>query len=532
MRIPTATLLSLSPALLLLPAVAGCAAYRPDLTCPKQGGPSWTEVASPHFVVQTDLPEKRSREIVAELELSRAALTSVLGAPSDDAAAAIEVIVFERDRDYEAATRDLDSAGLYFSKLPSDVEEQRVVVARGGLDEPTRFLLQHELVHEIVRRRTARLPWWLDEGLADTFATVQVEGNTVLVGEPRAGGDFWENAYEHSSYAPRLWKHWFPVDEAPKLAFLLHTNRSFVSGSGRQSLYYAAARKLVHVLRGDVEPSFKPRFSAMLSALMSGTAGAEAFAKAYEGVSTDSLEGAYDKYLLDHREYIETLLFTPPPPAPVKARTLPEAEVHALWARLRSQDSQGAVEEELARGLSESPGDPALLYVKVASRLRSNPKTLSEADVQALRRADPYNPHYLMLQIESRFLQMKGRDATSFTSDERSEMAALVNLLTRVATSPRQRSVSEAFFAADGQIEAARARGEAIVKANPSCGICLQIHAEVLLSAGAAEGALDAAERALALLPEGQSDAHLKDLIKRAKAAEKEPAPRSPPTPR
>ncbi len=78
MRIPTATLLSLSPALLLLPAVAGCAAYRPDLTCPKQGGPSWTEVASPHFVVQTDLPEKRSREIVAELELSRAALTSVL----------------------------------------------------------------------------------------------------------------------------------------------------------------------------------------------------------------------------------------------------------------------------------------------------------------------------------------------------------------------------------------------------------------------------------------------------------------------
>lgn len=111
-------------------------------------------------------------------------------------------------------------------------------------------------------------------------------------------------------------------------------------------------------------------------------------------------------------------------------------------------------------------------------------------------------------------------------------MAALVNLLTRVATSPRQRSVSEAFFAADGQIEAARARGEAIVKANPSCGICLQIHAEVLLSAGAAEGALDAAERALALLPEGQSDAHLKDLIKRAKAAEKEPAPRSPPTPR
>jgi hypothetical protein len=349
-----------------------------------------------------------------------------------------------------------------------------------------------------------------------------------VVGEPPAGGDFWENLYEAGSYAPRLWKYWYPVVEAPKLDFLLHTNGSFVWSAGRERLYYAAAWKLVHVLRGDVESTFRPRFSAMLSALMSGTPGEEAYTQAYRGAPIGSVAAAYDKYLLDHHEYMETLPFTPPPPASVKARPLPDAEVHAIWARLERQIGEGVAEDELARGLSHNPDAPALLYVKASIRLAASKVSTVEADIAALRRVDPYNPRYLLLHIMSFLGRRDNSKLASFTPDEASELSALTTLLTRIATSPFQRAISMVFFAYAGQIEAALARGEALVKANPSCEVCLSAYAETLLVAGAPGKARDAAERALALLEDGQSDPDLKKLIQRAKAAENKTAPPRP----
>src|SRR5262245_60062682 len=121
----------------------GCLANRPALTCPGKGGPAWIQVRSPHFVVKTDLPAETAKRIALDVETSRAALIAAMGAPPDDAATPVEVVVFERHRDFEPIGRDWP-AGFFSARLEGELEMQPVIVMAGGLDAASRTTLQHE----------------------------------------------------------------------------------------------------------------------------------------------------------------------------------------------------------------------------------------------------------------------------------------------------------------------------------------------------------------------------------------------------
>lgn len=512
-------------------AALGCAANRPELTCPRAGGPAWTEVKSPHFTVKTDLSEAAARRMTEEVEAAREALLAALGAQADDGAAPVELVVFERDGDMDRTTGRPNLGGYFTAQLPSDVELQRVVVTAGGLDEETTLTLQHELTHEIVRRRTARVPWWLSEGLAETFSTVRVDGKELVIGEPPPRSDFWEASYNVMDMSFRVPKAFFSLAQAPSLDQILATDGHSFESDSSAPIHYAAAWKLVHVLRGDTNPSWAPRFATMMADLMKGTDGFDAFAHAYKGVLFSEISAAYQAYLPDHTEHPTTVAYAAPPAPALTARRLSDGEVHGLWARLATAGAAQLAAAELEKGFADDPESVELRYVRASIRTLAKDGPTPLEDIRVLRKKAPDDPRYLLLDLVSTMTSRLGR--AEISDDQRAEILALGARLREIGTSPAQRAMSLQAFVTTANYEEAISLGAKTVRADPSCGLCFTGYASALLEAGRPSEALEAARNALALLPERATGSHLRtirEIIARSEAEQKRaaPAPASP----
>lgn len=509
-------------------ATTGCQANRPPLTCPGKGGPAWVQVRSPHFVVQTDLPVETAREIAADVETSRAALIAAMGAPPDDAAVPVQVVVFGRLADFEVIG-PASASGVFSARLWADFELQPLIVTEGGLDYASRTTLQHELVHHIVRRRTTRIPWWLDEGLAELYSTLRVEDGEIIVGEPPKDADFWEQVYVLTEWQPAVSKLWIPVGHAPSLDRLLSVDRIAVDESGARSTHYAASWKLMHALRGHTDGRLAPRFSAMMAALMSGTDGAVAFARAYKGILMSEISDRYEKLLTDHREYPRRMPFESPKRIELSAAVLGDDEVHALWARLLASFAGGQVspDEEIERGLAETPGSPHLLHARACVLLQQGRAAEAKKDIRLLLQADASNPRNLLLDlqlaIDAYSEAMNAKDPAA-RQVRRRELASRVDRLEAVAATPAQRATTAFALMLLERVAEASVLARKAVEMAPSCDACFFIHATLLYFERRLPEARAAAERALALIPEGASLTKAKELfaeIDKALEAEK-----------
>ena len=198
----------------------------------------------------------------------------------------------------------------------------------------------------------------------------------------------------------------------------------------------------IPVVRGMKTPNEK--FAGALrthtvEAMMGGTNGWDAFAQAYGDLPPTTLQDAYQKTLLDLTEHVQTIPFHAPANPSVSARGLSDAEVHALWVRLRRTDSPASATKELERGLAENPGAAALLCARATLHLMSKNDPIPLEDIQALRRLEPYNPRYVLLDVLAKTTLLRRREGQSLGHDEQVEAASLFALLLRAAASPFRR---------------------------------------------------------------------------------------------
>ena len=503
-------------AVLLMPAGLGCMANRPTLTCPNKGGPAWTETRSAHFTVKTDQSEDTGKQIAVDLETGRAALLAAMGAPLDEGATSVEVVALEREEDFLALIGRPGATGAFISRLPYDVEIQPIIVLVGGLSYETRLALQHELTHQILRRRTAQLPWWLDEGLAELYSTLRIDSDGVaIVAERPVNVGFWEYGNSVTVRGPKVDKLLLSHKRAPGLDELLGADKFSVAALEDPSIYYAAAGKLMHVLRGHANATYAPRFSAMMADLMTGTEGRVAFARAYKGVLMSEIETEYQKMLLDARESPRRLSFQMPADLRPVTLAMTDAEVHAVWARI-STVNKGAgtsLEEQLTQGVAESPGALPLLYVRAAMSNQMKQGATAREDIERLLQADPTNPKYLILDLVDSYESWAHARRPAGTPALRDRVSALADKLLLVAESPGQRRSTAIILAALGRLCEALSLSEKSVRRDPSCGPCFEGHAIVLLKNGLPREAKAAIERAIRFLPDGASTARTKAIL-------------------
>lgn len=150
------------------------------------GASPWLRAETPRFIIYSNGPETRLREIAHDLESFDAWLGRLTNAGPSNSPLKLEVFIFRGpDLFYEAlARRDTDIAGFYFAE-PELVASTAFFHDNEGLDAQT--VLFHEYAHHYMFAHFANAyPAWYIEGFAEFVSTMSFERDRVVVG--RAAG--------------------------------------------------------------------------------------------------------------------------------------------------------------------------------------------------------------------------------------------------------------------------------------------------------------------------------------------------------
>jgi tetratricopeptide (TPR) repeat protein len=479
-------------------ALSTACAVRPPLTCPERGGPLWSELSSEHLILKTDADPASARRILAELEGLYEALTCLMRRPRQAPSAKVEVVMFDRVEDLAALVGpERSSAGFFAEKLDADFEPEPIVVFPDDPRVGRATVFVHELAHRLLRERIASPPPWLDEGLAQLYSTLRVERDRIVVGErrPAAYADFAElplsETVAYESASARRAPMPVPLACAPSLARLLDAGPHDFHAPSTRAAFYAAAFRLAHLVS-----TFMPdRFAAFLDDLERGASAYNAFL-ARLGPDLGSLDAAYVEYLRQPRLPTTSVAHRALTPSSlVRGRAMHDANVHLLFARLRpwGARTEDAVVRDVDEALRAEPGSPEAHYMRARLDAEQGRDEDAARQLDAALAARPDEPRYLYARLAVR----------SAPLDDRTR--ALLDRLSRVATSAAEWSlVADAYGVELGRIHQGLVFAERALAADPICWRCEKVRSRILFRGGRYAEAVAAADRALALAPEGE----------------------------
>ena len=210
------------------------------------------------------------RRAAEEMERFRRAVASLSSSLRLDSPVPITIVVFRDDgafTPYKPRTRGRishDVAG-YFLPLP---HASYIAMAPTGNREFTYRLTFHEYTHYLVNRNFKRLPFWLNEGLADfysTFAGSEKDGRTI-VGRPI---DYYVHTLLTSSIMP-----------LSKLVSPAETARLFGERTGTMRMY-AQSWALTHYLLVGSNGARRAQLGQFIAQVGRGAPGEKAFLEVF-----------------------------------------------------------------------------------------------------------------------------------------------------------------------------------------------------------------------------------------------------------
>jgi hypothetical protein len=283
---------------------------------------------------------------VAEYERMYAALAHAMHVPpGPEDGDRIELVLFERARDYDEVTGDDRTTFGYFTTRSG---HPTIVLSQSLLPEETRTHFLHELAHRFVYRRFKRVPTWLNEGLAQFYSTMRIEEDRLVVGDDLPSAAFWRQTHYSTAWHESSIQLLIPAYKAPGVRDLVDSERAtfspaaeheVVSRKEREEMtsYYAASWKLVHLLMNGPDAQTRARFQSFLSALGPRVDPRDAF-RATFGEDLSGLEALYRPYLTAEATSRRNIPYAAATAggaaAKVTTRSMSDGEIHTLWDQL------------------------------------------------------------------------------------------------------------------------------------------------------------------------------------------------------
>ena len=143
--------------------------------------PPWLEIHSTHFTVVTDAGEKRGREVALRFEQMRSVFAGLLGKDRLQQSRPLTILAFKDDKSfYQLAPlrqgKPIDVPGFF---LPGD--DQDFVVLNLFEDQAWRAVA-HDYAISLLSWNYPPAQPWFDEGLAEYFSSMHINGNQVEIG--------------------------------------------------------------------------------------------------------------------------------------------------------------------------------------------------------------------------------------------------------------------------------------------------------------------------------------------------------------
>jgi tetratricopeptide (TPR) repeat protein len=305
---------------------------------PATAGERWVEVKSKHFTVVSDESEAAARAAAHRFEEIRAVFQALSPSTSLTSGRPLTILAL-RDEDsmrrllpgFWEAEGGARPIGLFLGDTPRVFALFRLDRAENGAGQSVVF---HEYVHFLIGLNYDAIPLWLNEGLADFYASSATEGDRVLVGRP----------------APVSLKVLKQRPNLPLETLLAVDGDSpYYNEQERASIFYAQAWALVHYLLNDAGGAHRPQLAAYLKETAAGADPVEAGRRAFGDL--EAFSRALEAYV--HRSTFDALPLKAtavPAASRYTARTVAPAEVLALTGHVylytgRAAEAREAFEE-------------------------------------------------------------------------------------------------------------------------------------------------------------------------------------------
>jgi tetratricopeptide (TPR) repeat protein len=446
--------------------------------------------------VKTDLPENEARAAVNGFETEYGELVSAAFRGVDTTRPFDVVLLRSEDEFHEWVSPIF--AGFYMSQFPLDIERSPTITMYAGGDEAAqaaaRVTFLHELTHRFIARAFLPVPTWLNEGLAEYYSSMSVTDGRVTF------GDMPLTMRLVTPDRPLLAKELLEADPAHFYARQDHGE----SGQERRTGNYASAWALVHFLKNGPTP-FTRRFNTFLHLVRAEPreAAAIAWSKAFGDIPEAEFEDAYRDYVqLPSWKTYSHILVSPAPPPPATLRTMNDAEVHVVRARLLSSEHSSArVAEELTllRAHGETPAE-ADYWLGALDLMTKQPAAAHDRFVGALT-ASPTDPRlgYADVIASKEMLAATPPPAKPDQAKLHARAVTLLDSLTQSATQVEELAMAAEYLARTARLPLAQQLIDRAIVVDPDAPVAHAVSAYILFRRGQLDDAVLEQTRAIEL---------------------------------
>lgn len=217
----------------------------------------WVRARSPGFEFYTDVDVQTALQLAGQFQRVCVAFHQLGGVPNPSPVP-VRIFLFSSEREF-ARYRPTPKTRGFFQSGP---DRDYIVLVDSGAE--TLRVLLHEYVHLVLHRSLPRLPAWLEEGLAEFYSTLRLDGDQLVVGIPLS---------QHLSLLAK--GSWLSDEE-------LRTFRPVTADAAVQTrldMFYAQSWALVHMLL--TAPAYRHASSRFLERVAIGRPTPEAFLETF-----------------------------------------------------------------------------------------------------------------------------------------------------------------------------------------------------------------------------------------------------------
>ena len=342
------------------------------------GEPTWLEVQSEHFRVVTDAGEKNGREAAAHFEQMRAAFGLLFGREKVNQKVPLQVIAFRNTKEFRQYSplfrgKIIELAGLFIPGQDKDF----VVI---DMSLPNSWgTVMHEYIHVLLDSNYPATAPWFDEGFAEYFSSVKVNGMQVEVGAVIPGAGVLLQGKKLS---------------LPDLLQVEHHSETYNQSGERRDMFYYESWLLVHYLF-DTEQITKTAkyFNLVNNQKIPITAAVQ---QAF-GLSLDQLENTLLNYLKADKIRLLRYTFKEQVVTASNATVRPadpiEARIQLADLLLHEEDRTAQGMKELEAIVSANPSQPEAQRALGYGYLRDRNFAKAAEHLQAAAALGSRDPH-------------------------------------------------------------------------------------------------------------------------------------------